>query len=136
MTYFAVRKVGQIPPPSLDIPADQAKTQIRYEDKLKVASELVPAALRPGGTNPLGQMYTHLSVGVHRRTDDERIAIFDDLKLLNKSLGLCHQHPLTVGQPSTMTFSARFKEMRTARDSTSPTISPTALPLFPLKSFK
>lgn len=57
-----------------------AKKQIRYEDKLKVASEQIPAALRPGGVNPLGQLYTHLSVGLHGKTDDECIEIFDDLR--------------------------------------------------------
>jgi hypothetical protein len=57
----------------------KAKEQIRYEDKLNVASELIPPALRPGGVNPVGQLYTHLSVGLHGKTDDECIAIFDDL---------------------------------------------------------
>jgi hypothetical protein len=58
----------------------QAKTRVRYEDKLQVASELIPEALRPGSVNPLGQLYTHLSVGVHGKTDDECVAIFDDLR--------------------------------------------------------
>lgn len=58
----------------------KAKEQVRYEDKLKVASELIPSALRPGDVNPVGQLYTHLSVGLHGKTDDECIAIFDDLK--------------------------------------------------------
>jgi hypothetical protein len=58
----------------------KAKEQIRYEDKLKVASELIPAALRPGGVNPVGQLYIHLSIGLHGKTDDECIAVFDDLK--------------------------------------------------------
>jgi hypothetical protein len=58
----------------------KAKEQVRYEDKLSVASELIPAALRPGGVNPVGQLYTHLSIGLHGKTDDECIAIFDDLK--------------------------------------------------------
>jgi hypothetical protein len=58
----------------------KAKTQVRYEDKLHVASELMPDTLRPGGVNPLGQLYTHLSVGIHGKTDDECIAIVDDLK--------------------------------------------------------
>jgi hypothetical protein len=57
-----------------------AKNQIRYEDKLHVASEAIPEALRPGGVNPLGQLYKHLSVGVHGKTDEECIAIFDDLR--------------------------------------------------------
>ena len=58
----------------------KAKDKIRYEEKLQVASELVPSALRPAGVNPLGQLYKHLSVGLHGKTDDECITIFDDLK--------------------------------------------------------
>ncbi len=57
-----------------------AKKQVRYEDKLRVASEIIPNALRPGGVNPLGQLYTHLSIGLHGKTDDECVAIFDDLR--------------------------------------------------------
>jgi hypothetical protein len=40
----------------------------------------LPSALRPGGINPVGQLYIHLSFGLHGKTDDECIAIFDDLK--------------------------------------------------------
>jgi hypothetical protein len=57
-----------------------AKAQVQYEEKLHVASEVIPEALRPGGVNPLGQLYKHLSIGVHGKTDEECIAIFDDLK--------------------------------------------------------
>ena len=57
-----------------------AKTQVQYEEKLRVASDGIPDALRPGGVNPLGQLYKHLSIGVHGKTDEECIAIFDDLK--------------------------------------------------------
>ena len=57
-----------------------AKAQVRYEDKLKVAAELIPEALKPSGINPLGQLYKHTSVGLHGKTDDECIRIFDDLQ--------------------------------------------------------
>jgi hypothetical protein len=57
-----------------------AKEQARYEDKLRIASELIPSAVRPEGVNPVGQLYIHLSIGLHGKTDDECIAIFDDLK--------------------------------------------------------
>ncbi len=33
-----------------------AKAQVRYEDKLKVAAELIPEALKPSGINRLGQV--------------------------------------------------------------------------------
>lgn len=57
-----------------------AKNEVRYEDKLKVASGLIPNALRPGGVNPLGQLYVMTSHGLHGKSDDECVAIFDDLK--------------------------------------------------------
>lgn len=57
-----------------------AKTSVRYEQKLEVAAELIPVAVRPAGVNPLGQLYKHTSIGLHGKTDDECIAIFDDLK--------------------------------------------------------
>jgi hypothetical protein len=57
-----------------------AKKEIRYEDKMKVAAELIPEAVKPGGVNPLAQIYKLTSVGLHGKTDDDCIAIFDDLK--------------------------------------------------------
>ena len=52
----------------------------RFNQKLEVAAELIPTALRPGGVNPLGQLYKHASIGLHGKTDDECVAIFDDLR--------------------------------------------------------
>ncbi len=68
-----------------------AKTQIQYEEKLRVASDAIPDALKPGGVNPLGQLYKHLSIGVHGKRDrrgmhrrmqisNSSIIHFDDLK--------------------------------------------------------
>jgi len=58
----------------------KAKTEVRYEDKLRVASELIPDAVRPAGVNPLGQLYKSTSIGLHGKSDDECIAIFDGLR--------------------------------------------------------
>jgi hypothetical protein len=57
-----------------------AKTETQYKEKLKIASEMVPQRLRPGDINPLGQLYKHTSIGLHNKSDDECIKIFDDLK--------------------------------------------------------
>jgi hypothetical protein len=57
-----------------------AKSEVQYKVKLSVAAELIPAALRPGGVNPLGQLYKHTSIGLHNKTDEECIVIFDDLR--------------------------------------------------------
>lgn len=59
---------------------EAAKKEVRYEDKLRTASDLLPTALRPGGVNPLGQLYKHTSIGLHGKSDDECVAIFDDLR--------------------------------------------------------
>jgi hypothetical protein len=58
----------------------KAKDQIQYENKVKVASEVIPDALKPEDVNPFGQLHKHLSVGVHGKTDDECIAVFDELR--------------------------------------------------------
>jgi hypothetical protein len=57
-----------------------AKSETQYREKLRIASDLVPKALRPGGVNPLGQLYKWTSIGLHNKTDDECIQIFDDLR--------------------------------------------------------
>jgi hypothetical protein len=57
-----------------------AKSEARYEDKLRVASELIPQAIKSGGVNPLGQLYKHTSIGLHNKTDGQCVAIFDDLR--------------------------------------------------------
>ena len=57
-----------------------AKSEVQYKTKLQIASELIPDAVKPGGVNPFGQIYKHTSIALHSRTDDECIAIFDDLR--------------------------------------------------------
>ena len=57
-----------------------AKSQVRYEQKLDVASKAIPESLKPGGVNPLGQLYVHISGGLHRESDDACVEIFDDLR--------------------------------------------------------
>ena len=75
-------------PPSMrtPVPEDEvakllaAKSEVQYKTKLQIASELIPDAVKPGGVNPFGQIYKHTSIALHSRTDDECIAIFDDLR--------------------------------------------------------
>jgi hypothetical protein len=57
-----------------------AKNQQTYSDKLKVASEVIPATLRPGGSNPFGTLYGLLSDGLHDRTEEECLAIADEIR--------------------------------------------------------
>jgi len=67
--------------PETDIQAIlAAKKQQTYSDKLKVASEVIPATLRPGGSNPFGTLYGLLSDGLHDRTEEECLAISDEIR--------------------------------------------------------
>jgi hypothetical protein len=58
----------------------EAKKAAQYKDKLQIASELIPDAVKPAGVNPFGQLYKFTSIGLHNKTDEECIKIFDDLR--------------------------------------------------------
>jgi hypothetical protein len=69
------------PSPESEVQALLAtKKEGQYKNKLEVASALIPEALKPGGVNPLGQIYKHTSIGLHNKSDGECIQIFDDLR--------------------------------------------------------
>lgn len=58
----------------------EARRQKNAEQKLHLASQRVPASLRPGGVNPLGVLYSNYSRGLHQETDDECLAIATELR--------------------------------------------------------
>jgi len=52
----------------------------RFEEKVRVAAEAVPAHLRMGDVNPLGLLYTLVSDRMHNaETDDEAIEVIDEI---------------------------------------------------------
>jgi len=55
----------------------KAKEGTRFEDKVKIAGEVMPVHLRPGGVNPFGDLYELLSAGLHNLTDEECCDIVD-----------------------------------------------------------
>jgi hypothetical protein len=61
----------------------KAKDGRRFEDKVKIAAEVMPAHLKPGGINPFGDLYELLSIGLHDRCDEECCDIVD---AMDKSL--------------------------------------------------
>lgn len=42
-----------------------------FEDKVKLAAEVIPEHLKPGGTNPFADLHGLLSIGLHGLTDEE-----------------------------------------------------------------
>jgi hypothetical protein len=55
-----------------------AKSQVRYEQKLDVASKAIPESLKPGGVNALSQLYVHISGGLQGESDDACVESFED----------------------------------------------------------
>lgn len=57
----------------------EAKNSKWFEDKVKLASEVFPEHLRPGGHNPFKLLHSLLSRGVHSYSDDECLDVADDM---------------------------------------------------------
>lgn len=56
-----------------------AKASPRMEDRLKVASDALPASLRPGGVNPLAALYREYSRGLHGLSEEECLRVAQQL---------------------------------------------------------
>jgi hypothetical protein len=56
-----------------------AKRAQRFEDKVKIAADALPAHLRMGGRNPLSILFRLLSDHLHSRTDQEAIEVVDGI---------------------------------------------------------
>lgn len=61
---------------------EATKQSHRLEDKIQLASKILPAHLRPGGHNPLDKLYAPLSAGLHGESDDECLTIFAEAKFV------------------------------------------------------
>jgi hypothetical protein len=59
-----------------------AKASHRVEDKIAIASKILPSYLKPGGHNPLDKLYKPLSAGLHGESDDECLTIFSDARFV------------------------------------------------------
>jgi hypothetical protein len=60
---------------------DMARKSHRFTDKLAVARDYLPPDLTPAGCpNPIGTLHELLSEGLHERTEEECVEIFDRCK--------------------------------------------------------
>jgi hypothetical protein len=50
---------------------EKVKGDVRAEVRIDAIKDLIPAALRPGGTNPLRELHSALSEGLHAQSDEE-----------------------------------------------------------------
>ncbi len=61
---------------------EAVKKSHRVEDKINIASKILPAHLKPGGHNPLDKLYGPLSAGLHGESDDECLRIFSEARFV------------------------------------------------------
>jgi hypothetical protein len=59
---------------------EEVKKSWRFDDKIGYAAGILPRHLRPGGVNPIDKLHDLASDGIHHRTEDECIEIFDSCK--------------------------------------------------------
>ena len=60
---------------------EKVRSSHRFSEKLDFARDHLPAGLTPGGSpNPIGTLYDLISEGLHERTEEECVDIFDRCK--------------------------------------------------------
>jgi hypothetical protein len=59
---------------------DAMKTKGLFKDKIDLASAVLPPSLRPGGHNPIDVLHDLPSEGIHHRSEEECIQIFDRVR--------------------------------------------------------
>jgi hypothetical protein len=61
---------------------EAVKKSHRVEDRIKIASEVIPAHLKPGGHNPLDKLYAPLSAGLHGEPDADCLKVFSEARFV------------------------------------------------------
>jgi hypothetical protein len=59
---------------------EQVNASWRFDDKISYAAKLLPKRLMPGGINPIDKLHDLASDGIHNRSEDECLEIFDRCK--------------------------------------------------------
>jgi hypothetical protein len=59
---------------------EEVKKSWRFDDKITYASKILPKHLKPHGVNPLDALHDLASEGIHHRSENECLDIFDKCK--------------------------------------------------------
>ncbi len=83
------------------------KTGKRFDDKVTYGAAILPRHLRPGGHNPIDALHDIASEGLHSKSDDECIDIFDKTRLVFEYVF----RNLQVGKDEAKAFADRLNEL-------------------------
>jgi hypothetical protein len=61
---------------------EATKTGGLFKDKIDLASAILPTSLRPGGHNPIDALHDLSSDGIHRRSEEECVQVFDRVRFV------------------------------------------------------
>jgi hypothetical protein len=61
---------------------EKVKGSRRFADKVDYAAHIIPLTLRPGGQNPIDRLHDVASEGLHSRSEEDCIEIFDRSKFV------------------------------------------------------
>ncbi|HZR63989.1 MAG TPA: hypothetical protein VFA85_02520 [Terriglobales bacterium] len=61
---------------------EETKNKGLFKDKIDLAVNILPPSLRPGGHNPIDGLHDLVSDGIHRRSEEECIEIFDKVRFV------------------------------------------------------
>lgn len=61
---------------------DDVKSSRRFEDKVDFAARILPNNLKPHGHNPFDVLHDFASEGLHAKSDEECLVIFDNVKVV------------------------------------------------------
>ncbi len=91
---------------------DEVKRSRVFDDKITYAAGILPPHLRPGGHNPIDRLHDIASEGIHSRSDDECIDIFDRIRLVFEYLFI----ELNVSLSKTKEFASKLNELTAKRE--------------------
>jgi hypothetical protein len=91
--------------PELRKRVEETKKGRSFEDKIELASSMIPANLRPAGTgDPFKKLYAVYSAGLHGESDEECLEIFNNAKFIFEYLF----RNLTVGNEEAKEYARRL----------------------------
>jgi hypothetical protein len=86
---------------------DEVKAGKRFDDKITYGAKLMPQHLRPGGLNPVDLLHDLASDGLHSKSEDECVEIFDRCRHVFEYVF----SELRVGLDEAKKFHERLKEL-------------------------
>lgn len=61
---------------------EEVKARGLFKEKIDLAVTILPPSLRPGGHNPIDALHDLVSDGIHRRSEEECVEVFDRVRFV------------------------------------------------------